>query len=170
MFCFQIDHFRRELERRQPAIAASVWYAADAGAFDDPASVRGAACTSADRLAAAYEVLPSISVDNALLEQSDRVAVVPATFTWSDVGSWDAVAGLSASAPAGDEGADAAPVIRIDAGGAFVRSEIPIALCGVDDLLVVIENGRALVCRAGASQLVKRAVDQISERGLTELL
>jgi len=167
MFCFNAGLFWRELERHQPSIARAFSGPSISHVLEHALSVGegGFACTDAERLARIYQALPAISIDNAVLERSDRVAVVPASFTWSDVGSWDAVAALQAGGP------DApAPVIRVQADGSFVRSEIPVALCGVDDVMVVIENGRALVCRAGAGQLVKQAVDQIRERGLDDLL
>ena len=36
---------------------------------------------------------PDISIDYAVMEKAERIAMVPAGFGWSDVGSWDAVAG-----------------------------------------------------------------------------
>ncbi len=167
MFCFNAGVFWRELERHHPSIARAFGHPSAGDLLQHVRCVGDGwfACTDAERLARIYQALPAISIDNAVLERSDRVAVVPASFTWSDVGSWDAVAALQAGGP------DApAPVIRVQADGSFVRSEIPVALCGVDDVMVVIENGRALVCRAGAGQLVKQAVDQIRERGLDHLL
>jgi mannose-1-phosphate guanylyltransferase len=40
-----------------------------------------------DRL---YKAMPSISIDYGIMEKSERIAVIPAAFAWSDVGSWDA--------------------------------------------------------------------------------
>ena len=37
----------------------------------------------------AYKKLPSISIDHGVMERSSRSAVIPVTFTWSDVGNWD---------------------------------------------------------------------------------
>ena len=39
----------------------------------------------------AFAAIAQISVDYAVMERSDQVLVVPASFAWSDVGSWDAV-------------------------------------------------------------------------------
>ena len=44
-----------------------------------------------------FDVLPDISIDYAVMEKSSRVAVVPAAFAWSDVGSWNAVSELVAA-------------------------------------------------------------------------
>ena len=40
-----------------------------------------------------FIVQPDISIDYAVMEKSDKIAMVPAGFGWSDVGSWDARAG-----------------------------------------------------------------------------
>ncbi|RLT08124.1 MAG: mannose-1-phosphate guanylyltransferase, partial [Planctomycetota bacterium] len=45
-------------------------------------------------LAAEFPQMPSISIDYAVLEQANSVAVVPAAFDWDDVGSWQALARL----------------------------------------------------------------------------
>lgn len=56
-----------------------------------------------------------------------------------------------------------APVFSVDSSGNYVYSELPVALCGVGDLIVVVKNGRVLVTRKGQGQLVKQAVEQMSE-------
>ncbi|MDR1626516.1 MAG: mannose-1-phosphate guanylyltransferase [Spirochaetia bacterium] len=100
-------------------------------------------------LRAAYEKLPSISVDYAVMEKSAKAAMVKAGFEWNDVGSWDEAGRLY-----GDE---APAVFAADASGNRVFSDIPVALCGVRDLVVVIRDGRALVMKKGSSQLVREA-------------
>jgi hypothetical protein len=51
-----------------------------------------------------------------------------------------------------------------------VYSDIPVALAGVNDLIVVIRDGTAMICRKGSSQLVKDIVGDLKEKGRTELL
>ena len=107
------------------------------------------------QLRAAYDRLQGISIDYALMERSDRVAAVPASFRWSDVGSWDELARVAD----GD-----APVAAADARGNTVFSDLPVALAGVDDLIVVVKNGAVLVTRKGRTQLVRDAVQALAER------
>lgn len=52
-------------------------------AFNDP-----------DRLKTIYEKMPSDSIDYAVMEKSERVSVVPASFDWNDMGSWDALSAV----------------------------------------------------------------------------
>jgi len=106
------------------------------------------------RLPRVYESLPSISVDYAILERSHRVAMVPATFSWNDVGSWDEVARLLPR--------EAPQIIELEGKGNYVYSEIPVALCGVEDLIVVIRDGKALVLKKGSSQLVRDVVSRFN--------
>ena len=42
---------------------------------------------------ASFNAQPNISIDNAVMEKAEKIVMVPAGFSWSDVGSWDAVAG-----------------------------------------------------------------------------
>jgi mannose-1-phosphate guanylyltransferase/mannose-6-phosphate isomerase len=109
-----------------------------------------------------YSGLPNISVDYAVMEKSLKNALVKADFDWSDIGSWDEVArtGLIKSTL----------VFDAKSKGNFVFSDIPVALSGVEDLIVVIKNGMALVCKKGVSQAVRDIVDKIKEKGKTDLL
>lgn len=145
MFCFMPHVFLSELATHAPEIA---------GAFasldlDDKAAV-----------ATAYAAVPKISVDYAVFERTTKAAVLPVDFVWSDVGSWDEAARF----------AGAGEVFEVEARNNFVLSDTPVALCGVEDLIVVKEGGRLLVCRKGKSQLVKDLVGRLQENGRTELL
>jgi mannose-1-phosphate guanylyltransferase/mannose-1-phosphate guanylyltransferase/mannose-6-phosphate isomerase len=109
------------------------------------------------------------------MERSSHVAMVPAGFTWNDVGSWDEIAALSergvldpkVALTSDRTGADtektAGRAVEIDGSGNFVFSELPVALAGVEDLIVVVRNGRVLITRRGESQLVKRVVDALAD-------
>jgi len=107
-----------------------------------------------EALRALYASLPRESIDYALMEKSGRIAMVRSGFDWNDVGSWDVIADLNPPAQV--------PVFTGGTTSNFVYSDIPVALCGVEDLIVVIKNGKALVCRKGESQLVKDAAEALS--------
>jgi mannose-1-phosphate guanylyltransferase/mannose-6-phosphate isomerase len=116
----------------------------------------------------AYRAAPAISFDYAVIEKCSHTLVAAAAFEWADVGSWDEYAFLS-----GETGAE---VYRCDADGCFVDSDIPVALCGVEDLIVVVRSGKdggvpaVLISRKGRSQDVRGIVEQIKNVGRTELL
>ena len=100
------------------------------------------------------------------MERSSSVAVVPASFAWNDVGSWDEVAAV----PEGDDTIDTPPVIEVESQSNYVDSDLPVAICGLSDVHVVVRNGRVLVCRRGRSQLVKQVVEAAEQAGQDELL
>ena len=152
MFLFPLELLDSELHRYAPEIATPLARAE----VPVPAAHRGPAIVSpTPELRAAYQDLQAISIDYALMERSSRVAAVRASFRWSDVGSWDELARIAA----GD-----VPVAAAEAHGNSVFSDLPVALAGVDDLIVVVQNGAVLVTRKGRTQLVREAVDALRER------
>jgi mannose-1-phosphate guanylyltransferase/mannose-6-phosphate isomerase len=171
MFAFRTDRFLEELERHAPAVSRPLL---DASAYETPrgssAEDRVILLPATEAVEGAYRKVPSISIDYAVMERSDRCAVVPAGFSWSDVGSWDVVAEQFAAEP--EEGAPGggAAEVAVDATGNFVLSDLPVALAGVSDLIVVVKNGAVLVCRKGRSQLVKEVVQALKEKDREDLL
>jgi mannose-1-phosphate guanylyltransferase len=108
--------------------------------------------------AAAFAASPSESVDYAVMEKAERVAVVPVTMGWSDVGSWDALHEISAQ----DDGGNvcSGEVVAIDTRGCLVRAEDKrVALVGVEDLIVVTSGDDVLILPRGRSQEVKRLLE-----------
>ena len=153
LFLFPLASLRRELRRCAPEIALPLERAAMPAPGAAPGSGPAAVAPSAE-LRAVYRELPAISIDYALMERSRRVAAVRASFQWSDVGSWDELARISR----GD-----APAAAAEARGNAVFSELPVALAGVDDLIVVVKNGAVLVTRKGRTQLVREVVAGLRE-------
>ena len=124
-------------------------------------------------LAAAYRQTKSISFDYAIAEKCGGTVMVRADFDWIDVGNWEEYAKLLSGANGGG-----AAVYRAgpEADSCFVDSDIPVALAGTGDLIVVIRSGKdgsppvALITRKGETQRVREIVEQIKQAGKTELL
>ena len=106
-------------------------------------------------LEAAYSATPPVAIDTALAEKTENACAVRATFSWTDVGSWDVFSSLSSSV--------CPHTAEVEASGNFVYSDIPVALCGVDDLIVVIKNGSALVMKKGSSALSRKVVEKMKD-------
>jgi mannose-1-phosphate guanylyltransferase/mannose-1-phosphate guanylyltransferase/mannose-6-phosphate isomerase len=127
-------------------------------------------------LAEAYAACRSISIDYAIAEKCRRTAVVAGSFDWIDIGSWDDYARFLENAADGDSFPDRAPQFKAGASNCFVDSDLPVALCGVDDLIVVVRSGAdggppaVLVCKKGQSQKVRDAVEAIKAAGRADLL
>lgn len=94
---------------------------------------------------------PSDSIDYAVMEHASKVAVVPMSPGWSDLGSWDALATLVGN------GSTAGPVTALDCDDCYIRSDgLEVAALGVRDLIIVASGHRLLVLPRGRSQEVKR--------------
>jgi mannose-1-phosphate guanylyltransferase/mannose-6-phosphate isomerase len=129
-------------------------------------------------LDAAYTKTTAISFDYAIAVSCSRAAMVRASFDWIDVGSWDEYARLLY----GDHGGAHSDVAGTEAytagncGGCVVDSDIPVALAGVKDLIVVIRAGKdgsptaALIAKKGETQRVRDIVEQIKQAGRTDIV
>ncbi|WP_136163802.1 mannose-1-phosphate guanylyltransferase/mannose-6-phosphate isomerase [Sphingomonas flavalba] len=108
----------------------------------------------------AFMASPARSIDYAVMERAERIAVVPVAMGWSDVGCWDA---LHAMVPHdGDGNAMGGDVLAIDTRNCLLRSDGPtIAAIGVSDLIVVASGNHVLVLPRGRSQEVKRIVEAL---------
>ena len=102
-----------------------------------------------------FAACPANSIDYAVMEKAERVAVVPADIGWSDLGSWDALYDIGAHAPADN-------ILAIDSVNNLVRSDgIRIHLAGVEDLIVVASGNDILIVPRGKSQDVKKIVEAL---------
>lgn len=76
-----------------------------------------------------------MSLDYAVMAKTDRTAVVPAEFDWSDIGSWSALWKMGDKDDSGNVAIG--DVVMEDAAGCYVRGEGPlVAALGVEDLIV----------------------------------
>lgn len=111
--------------------------------------------------AAAFGQADKRSLDHAVLERSDAVALVPAAFDWSDVGSWSAVRALAAQDEAGN--AATGPARFLAASRNVVASDgATVAVVGLDDLAVVATPDAILVARRDDAAGVRRLVEMLS--------
>jgi mannose-1-phosphate guanylyltransferase / mannose-6-phosphate isomerase len=111
--------------------------------------------------AEAFGHAPAISIDRALVEKTQRAAVVAADLQWADLGTW------SALWAAGDKDADGAvlsgDVAARDVKNVLVRAEgLPVAAIGVEDLVIVATLEGVLVCRRGREEEVKELASEIA--------
>ena len=140
-----------ELERHEPAVVAAV-VAAVAAAREDLDFLR--------LDAEAFAASPSISIDYAVMERTDRAAVVPARFGWTDVGSWSSLWDLGVRDEAGN--VHVGEVVSQNTTDSYVHSEGPlIATVGVQGLVVVATPDAVLVTHKDCDQDVKQLVERL---------
>ncbi len=160
MFCFKADSFLSELKKYRGDIASVFEKIETAPRESSETGIIVSMRSSAvDEL---YQDSPSDSIDYAVMEKSSAAAMVETGFDWNDIGSWDEVARLGLT-----EGAD---VLSADSEDNFVYSDMPVALCGVNDLIVVVKNGTVLICKKGESQKVKQIVGKAKDKNREDIL
>ena len=148
-FVFEVAVFLAELAIHAPAVAQAVLTAVD----DAKATPSGVF------LGQAFLTSPRISVDHAVLEPSDRTAVVPVSYAWSDLGSWDAVLAASERDEYGNAITGRAQLL--DCSSTLVRAggDQHVAVVGAKNIAVIVEPHAILVCDLAASQSVKRVLE-----------
>ncbi len=117
-----------------------------------------------------YQEMERISVDYGIMEKLSDILVIPGDFGWTDIGSWKAVAEISAKDEHGN--VIKSPHVSIDTKNCLVMGAEDkfVATIGVEDLIVIDTDDALLVCHRERSQDVKRIVDAIKERNLEKLL
>lgn len=105
---------------------------------------------------------PTLSIDEGLLERSDRVAVLRATFAWDDVGGWDAVARTRPPDAAGNVAVGEA--YAVDARDNVLYSEDgPIVAFGVEELVVVRTASVTFVAHRSRAPELKKLLAELPE-------
>jgi len=158
MFVFRAETLLAELARAAPEIDVAV-RAAAAEAKDGEAPYRVPVET--------YGRIPSAPIDKAVMEKSDRVAVVPVDLGWSDVGSWQRLWEVC------DKDVDGNVVqgdaVLTDTRDTLVRADRRLVACaGLRDLVVVETADAVLVAARDDAAGVKTLVDRLKAAGRSE--
>lgn len=157
-FLFKAQVFLDELAKYQPEILSAV-----RKAFNNVKS-------DLDFLRldeSAFKTSPSISVDYGVIEKTERIAVIPVSYAWSDMGSWDSVWEICDK----DDQGNAVIGEGFVLGGQnnLVHSEpVLTTLVGVEDLLVVATSDSVLVASKSGAEHVKALVGELQKQGRTE--
>ena len=129
----------------------------DHGGWLDPAVIAGI-----------YRGLPRQSIDYLVLENTDKLLLIPADLGWSDLGTWDE---LHFQAEKDDHGnALSGNVVAIDSENIHVRGgRRLIATVGVKDLIVVDTADALLICNLNTGQAIKQLVTHLRAKGATSV-
>lgn len=157
-FIFRADVMQGEIARLEPEMAAGAEGAVAAARADLSFIVLDAE---------AFARAPKKSIDYAVMEKTDKAAVIPADIGWSDVGSWNAVWELS---PQDDSGnAVRGQGVVMDGHNVLVRADDMLTtVVGVDDVIVVSTQDAVLVLGRQHGDKVKQLVDRLKREGRRE--
>jgi len=118
-----------------------------------------------------YGGIKGESIDFGVMEKAQDVQVIPASFGWSDVGSWSALPEVMEADRDGHVVIDAKGSVSVASDGclAYGAGKM-IAFVGVKDLVVVDTPDALLVCSKDAAQDVKKVVEELERRGEVQYL
>ncbi|MBN2247116.1 MAG: mannose-1-phosphate guanylyltransferase/mannose-6-phosphate isomerase [Coriobacteriia bacterium] len=115
-----------------------------------------------------FAELTPVSIDIAVMERSDKVAVIPAPLKWSDVGSLLALEDVAEADTAGNVRSGRG--VDIDSADSIVYStDRLVATLGVRDLIVVDTMDATLVLPKDRAQDVRQVVDALKALGAPEV-
>ena len=160
IFAFRADVILEEIRRAMPVLGEQL--EAIRASIGTPSYKK-----TLDRV---FPDCPSISIDYGVMEKSQRIVVVPADFGWSDVGSFAALPEVRERDHLGNVAEGDALVIDGRNNVVLAQPGRPLAVIGLDDVVVVDAGDAILVCRKDRSQDVRKAVDELSRRGRDEVL
>lgn len=105
---------------------------------------------------------PSDSIDYAIMEKAEKVAVTPMRAEWSDVGSWDSLYEISKKDT--DQNALTGNVGTIESSGNLIHAkDVNVCTYGIEDLIIVANGNDVMVMRRGESQHVKEIVNLLAD-------
>jgi mannose-1-phosphate guanylyltransferase / mannose-6-phosphate isomerase len=150
-FIFRADVMLEELKKFEPEMASAA-----AGAVAKATSDLGFLLLDAENFAQA----PKKSIDYAVMERTDKAAVIGADVGWSDVGLWTTVWRLSERD--GDGNSLRGNAVAMDAHNILIRTDDQLtAVVGLDNIIVVTTPDAVLVVDAGQADKVKHLVDRL---------
>ena len=156
MFVFRASIMLAELETHAPDVLASA-----REAYAQRTSDLGFS-----RLPeAAFAAAPSVAIDVAVMEKTDRAATVLADFQWSDLGAWDALHAVAEKDADGN--AVQGPAALQDSRNSFIRAEDGrlVAGIGLEDMVVVSTADAVLVAPKDQAAAVKELVGRLDREG-----
>ena len=153
IFAFRAGVFLAELTHHRPDIAEAVRAAVAAGHEEG------------DRFypdAAIFATIRGDSVDYAVMEKTNRAAMVPVSMDWSDIGNWQA---LHDALPRDDLGnAVRGPAELKNCRNVMVESDGPrVSVVGVENLIIVVDGNEVMITTPGGAQLVGKLQGAVNQ-------
>ncbi len=152
IFVWQVKNIIRAFEQYLPEMHEV--FDTEKNAFNTPGE--------ADAIARIYPQCVNISIDYGVMEKADNVYVIPASFGWTDLGTWASAyetldKDYLGNAVAGDS------VVVFDATRNMIQTENKklVVIQGLDDFIVVDTSDVLLICKKEKEQDIKEYVAEI---------
>ncbi|MEG5266405.1 mannose-1-phosphate guanylyltransferase/mannose-6-phosphate isomerase [Pseudomonas sp. JDS28PS106] len=159
MFCLRADVVLREFETHAPQVLEAVKACLLASE-----SKHGSHELQVELNAEVFETVPDISIDYAIMERSDKVAVVPCELGWSDIGSWQALREL-ANADVNGNQCNGETVLH-DVTNCYIDSpKRLVGGVGLDNLIIIDTPDALLIADSNRSQDVKLIAQELKRQG-----
>jgi mannose-1-phosphate guanylyltransferase/mannose-6-phosphate isomerase len=159
MFCFAAGTVIEEMQEHCPEILAAVRLCMDASQV-----ANGDGFSQLELDPETFKRVPDNSLDYALMEKSRRVAVVPCSIGWSDIGSWSAIGDLALAD--GNANRFEGKVIMHDVAGCYIRStDRIVGVVGIRDLVIIDTPDALLVASKAHAQEVRHIYAQLKAEG-----
>lgn len=161
MFIYQASTGAAEYQRQQPEMSALLSRIQQAIGTDDYQAV----------LDTVWPKMPRLSIDYAIMEGAQNMAVIPVDMGWSDIGSW----GMLFELLEGDHDGNivrgkSGDHILLDTKDTLIYSDRKVATIGLQNLVIVNTPDALLVCHRDRSQDVRTVIDRLKQNGGDNLL
>jgi mannose-1-phosphate guanylyltransferase len=159
IFCFAAGTMLEQMVKHCPEILS-----ATRACIDQSRLATGHGFSQLELDAAAFKNVPDDSIDYAVMEKSDQVAVVPCNIGWSDIGSWTALGDLLRPDANGNRVAGEALLhntknTTIQSNGRLVGT------VGVESLIIIDTPDAVLVADKSCAQDVKHIYAELKAKG-----
>ena len=159
MFCFAAGTMLTEMEKHCPDILASV-----KSCLATSTDAKGDGFAQLELNSVDFASAPDISIDYAVMEKTDRAAVVPCNIGWSDIGSWDAIGELSPPDAEGNR-VDGMALLH-DVTNCYIQSkERMVGAVGLKNLVIIDTPDALLVADRSRAQDVKHVYAKLKAQG-----
>lgn len=160
MFIFRVENLMGEYARQQPAMHALLKEIGSRIGRDDYQAT----------LNRVWSEMPRLSIDYAIMEHAENMAVIPVDMGWSDIGSWATLFEVLNRDENGNAACGPQPdCIHLDTRNTLVVSDTTpgrmIVTIGLDDIVIVDTVDTLLVCRRDHSEDVRKIVDRLKASG-----
>jgi len=121
---------------------------------------------------AVFGSCPSESIDYAIMEHTQKAAIVPCDIGWNDIGSFTSLQAARAQIQSDDDGnALQGAVMAEGSKNCLVHSEdMPVSIVGLSNVAVIVQGGEVLVVNLDESQAVKKIVTRLKDGQETDRL